>query len=363
MILKEIRGSESYLSSLKTRSASTAKVRTRSGQVQPSEYSSDMTVPPNIVTWALIFRSADLYRWINGRQGNSRSWSLGVINKAHAFYAKNNMFADGRPNHEDPALAKYKMALSKQALESIEGESKGKKTVETTSSGPEIVKEETKMEEAFFEADMNPTPATSKVATGGNPSSSSIYSFTNVKHGNQPANLNAKKLDVAFEDDGFFDSFGVANQAPKPAKSGNNDNPFALAEASDESGPFQLGAGVKAPAKERDNDEFVKQKLKELQGKKGISSEDFKQLHEDEDKERLKRFSGATAISSADFFGEPKKENDSQGRSSLSSFGRDSFGDKVSEAAIYAADTVAQNAKKLKDKASNFWSSFGRPSE
>ena len=57
---------------------------------------------------------------------------------------------------------------------------------------------------------------------------------------------------------------------------------------------------------------------------------------------------------------EKKKKDDSssQGRASVNSIGRDSFGDKVSEAAIYAADAVAQKAKALKEKASNFWTSL-----
>ena len=79
--------------------------------------------------------------------------------------------------------------------------------------------------------------------------------------------------------------------------------------------------------------------------------------------ENLSRFNGATAISSADYFGENRESDASGGRASLNSIGRDSFGDKVSEAAIYAADAVAQNAKKLKDKASNFWAAFGRTSD
>lgn len=42
----------------------------------------------------------------------------------------------------------------------------------------------------------------------------------------------------------------------------------------------------------------------------------------------------------------------------MGSFNRDSIGDKVSGAAIYAADKVAEQAKRLKEKATNFWSSF-----
>lgn len=274
------------------------------------------------------------------------------------------MFTDGRPNHEHAALAKYKAALAKQAMDALGSTTNTTKPTETKAEEAPMFAEEEKKEDTFFESSVTPEPVAKKVATGDAPSSSSIYSFTNIKQTSQPVNLNAKKLDIAFDNDDFFDSFGMANQDPKPAKAGN-DNPFAIAEsnANDEPGPFQLGTGVKSSAKNESQDEFVKQKLKELQGKKAISSEDFKQPIDDENKERFKRFSGATAISSADFFGEPKKENDSQGRSSLSSFGRDSFGDKVSEAAIYAADAVAANAKKLKEKASNFWAAFGRTSE
>lgn len=288
---------------------------------------------------------------------------LGGNKKAHAFYAKNGMLGDGRPNHENPALSKYKMALQKQALAAL-GEEKPSVSAPVTPQESVVTKEEEKKDDPF-EMDFSAAPKVAAAVSTDAPSSSSVYSFTNLKQNNQPVNLHAKKLDVDFGNDDFFDSFGTSNQPSQPAQAKANDNPFAVAEpAADEAGPFQLGSGVGSKAKNAENDEFVKSKLKELQGKKGISSEDFKQMENDEYKDRLKQFNGATAISSADFFGENRKsETSDQGRASLNSFGRDSFGDKVSEAAIYAADAVANNAKKLKEKAANFWAGFGRPSE
>lgn len=284
---------------------------------------------------------------------------LGGNKKAHAFYSKNGMFTDGRPNHENPTLSKYKMALAKQALEALGADAPTSKPPLTA---PKVVetapKEEESKEDPFFENISKPAAVPAKT-------SSSVYSFTNLKQSNQPVNLNAKKLDIDFGGDDFFDSFGTGPAKEEPKK--NSDNPFAVAEDTavkgDEPGPFQLGSITSSKTSASENEAYWKSKLKELEGKKAISSDDFKQITDDEHKENFKRFSGAKAISSADFFGEPKKEDNSQGRSSLSSFGRDSFGDKVSEAAIYAADTVAQNAKKLKEKAGNFFAAFSRPSE
>lgn len=286
-----------------------------------------------------------------------RIMELGGNKKAHAFYSKNNMFNDGVPNHENPTLSKYKMALSKQALADIESNPATAAKAAPAESGDH---EEDKNDDLFDADFKEPLPPVVKAPSNEVQTSSSIYSFSNLKQNAQPANLNAKKLDIDFGGDDFFDSFGMSEKEKK--KPAVNDNPFAIAESSskDEPGPFHLGGTKSMPSEDND---FVKNKLKELEGKKAISSEDFKQTKDDEYKERLAKFSGATAISSADFFGEDKKDDSSsQGRASLSSYGRDSFGDKVSEAAIYAADAVAQKAKALKEKASNFWASL-RPSE
>jgi hypothetical protein len=306
-------------------------------------------------------RSISMDKW---KAKEIKMMQFGGNKKAHTFYTKNNMFTDGRPNHENPALSKYKMALVKLAMEALGEETKSQKPPLNDHKVSELLVKEEKKENTFFENPSKPPPLASKIINDPQ-TSSSVYSFTNLKQNNQPVNLNAKKLDVVFGGDDFFDSFGMGDQTTEKPKA-SSDNPFAVAEPlqNDESGPFQLGSSVDAKTSATsDNDEFVKQKLKELEGKKAISSEDFKNPADEEYKDNFKRFSGAQAISSNDFFGEPEKDNTSQDRSSLSSFGRDSFGDKVSEAAIYAADKVAQNAKKLKEKASNFFSAFSRPSE
>lgn len=289
---------------------------------------------------------------------------LGGNKKAHAFYTKNNMFVDGRPDHENPALSKYKQGLAKQALAAL-GVDKPSSTPAGSLKEPEVSKlEEDSKGNPFGHSESEKHHAADKISPADVPSSSSVYSFSNLKQSSQPANLNAKKLDIDFGGDDFFDSFGVTETQPKKESKqiANNENPFDLASGNDEPGPFQLGSGVGSKRND-DNDEFVKNKLKELQGKKGISSEDFKQADNEEHKENMARFQGATAISSSDYFGENRKSDSSQGRASLGSFGRDSFGDKVSEGAIYVADAVAQNAKKLKEKAGNFWAAITRTSE
>lgn len=287
---------------------------------------------------------------------------LGGNKKAKAFYTKHNLYTDKRPDHENPILAKYRMSLSKQAIADTEGtKPTAMPTPEPVVEDKPVQKEEEKTDAFFEEATQPQAPAT---RISNTQDSSSVYSFTNLKQNNQPVNLNAKKLDVDFGGDDFFDSFGMGDakkETPKPA----NDNPFSIADTpkttSEEAGPFQIGSS--ASTRKSDNEEFVKAKLKELEGKKAISSEDFKQPEDEGHKENLRRFDGAKAISSADFFGEETQDGSTQERSSINSLGRDSFGDKVSEAAIYAADAVAQNAKKLKSKAANFFSAFGRTSE
>jgi hypothetical protein len=289
---------------------------------------------------------------------------LGGNKKAHEFYSKNNMFVEGMPDHENPALSKYKQGLAKQALAAL-GDDKPHSTPVVLQKESEISKiEEDNKGNPFGVSEPEKHHAAEKISSSDAPSSSSVYSFSNLKQSSQPANLNAKKLDIDFGGDDFFDSFGVTEtQDKKESKQKTkNENPFDLASGNDEPGPFQLGSGFGSRRNDND-DEFVKNKLKELQGKKGISSEDFKNIDNEEHKENMTRFQGATAISSSDYFGETRKSDSSQGRASLGSFGRDSFGDKVSEGAIYVADAVAQNAKKLKEKAGNFWATITRTSE
>ena len=84
-----------------------------------------------------------------------------------------------------------------------------------------------------------------------------------MKKDTQQKALNAKKLDVDFGGDDFFDSFGMANVEPKNDNqaSTTNDNPFSVAEKqNNESGPFQLGSGVNTNSKQANdnNDEFIK---------------------------------------------------------------------------------------------------------
>ncbi len=88
-------------------------------------------------------------------------------------------------------------------------------------------------------------------------------------------NLKAKKLDVDFDDD-FFDSFGGPDPAASSGPTGgvvettSDANPFAVAAPSAPTKEFHIG-GTEDP----NHDAFVKSRLKELEGKKAISSEDF----------------------------------------------------------------------------------------
>jgi len=116
---------------------------------------------------------------------------FGGNKKAHAYYTKHNMFVDGRPDHENPALAKYKMALAKQAIEALGDAPVISKTAPTASMDiSEPKKEETKEEnDRYFDKAAKPPVAATKVS---NNQESSIYSFSNMKQNNQQVNLNAK---------------------------------------------------------------------------------------------------------------------------------------------------------------------------
>ena len=135
-----------------------------------------------------FWRSISMDKW---KAKEIRIMELGGNKKAHAFYTKNGMFVDGRPNHENPTLTKYKSALAKQALAEIDNQpsSKTNNTQEEPISTPV---EEDKKEEIFLENIKETPPVVSKIPSSDTQTSSSIYSFSNFKQPNQPANLNAK---------------------------------------------------------------------------------------------------------------------------------------------------------------------------
>ena len=46
---------------------------------------------------------------------------LGGNKNAKLYYEENDMFENGKPNHRDPRLAKYKQELASRAISEING--------------------------------------------------------------------------------------------------------------------------------------------------------------------------------------------------------------------------------------------------
>lgn len=95
--------------------------------------------------------------------------------------------------------------------------------------------------------------------------------------------LNAKKLDIDFGTDDFFNSFGQGSQPKPEAKISNKlkevDDTFAIGKSTTglNANPFGIDLGSASTAQENHlSDEQAKQKLAKLANRKAISSEDFK---------------------------------------------------------------------------------------
>ncbi len=211
--------------------------------------------------------------------------------RASEYYGKNNMFKDGVPNHEHPALGKYKQGLQIEALKEI-GE-------EPAPVAKQIVEkvEAPSLANLNFEEEKQPDHVEVKVA------SADVYTFSNVKTQGE-VQLNAKKLDIDFDaGDDFFDSFGAPEpvQEHKPTgliETENDSNPFKAAEPERPKKEFTLGK----EDDDSDRQAFVQKRLKELAGKKAISSDDFERIDEEYNHQQLGKFEGKDAISSDAFF-------------------------------------------------------------
>ena len=129
--------------------------------------------------------------------------------------------------------------------------------------------------------------------------------------------MNAKKLDIDFGSDDFFNTFSPATTAQKPDlnKPSNKlrevEDPFTLGKPSTglNANPLGFDLGSASTAKETGtlSDDQAKQRLAQLANRKAISSEDFK--NDEPSKEIQMRYqamkaSGATQISSDMMFGD-----------------------------------------------------------
>ena len=137
--------------------------------------------------------------------------------------------------------------------------------------------------------------------------------------------MNAKKLDIDFGSDDFFNTFSTGAAKQQPSQSNKlqevKDDPFNLGGASSNAtsglnaNPFGLDLGSAATAKEDPNrmtDDAAREKLAKMANRKAISSDDFlndEPSQEIQDRYQAMKASGATQISSDMMFGAP---NDGQ---------------------------------------------------
>ena len=152
------------------------------------------------------------------------------------YYEKNGMYVDGKPNHKAPALSKYKSDLLKKVEQAI-----GSQQLQSQSSATFTISEKKEPFAETFAADKgfgSDTLFESKALGGFGKQEETkafkpkpvslgggglVYSQESATFGigslsakqQQPSEvktLNAKKLDVNFDNDDFFNSFEPTQQ-------------------------------------------------------------------------------------------------------------------------------------------------------
>ena len=156
---------------------------------------------------------------------------LGGNKNAQAFYEKNGMYQDGKPNHKAPQLAKYKADLLKK-VEAVLGthqvQTQGSATFTIDMKGnviepfgktdKQFASEnlfENKVNNPFSlqeETKVNVAAKAKPLMMGGGVMQQESATFGIGTLGmkaqqSEVKTLNAKKLDVAFDNDDFFNSF------------------------------------------------------------------------------------------------------------------------------------------------------------
>ena len=210
--------------------------------------------------------------------------------------------------------------------------------------------------------------------SGGSSVSGGLFSLGKVQEQAEVKTLNAKKLDINFDGDDFFNSFQPQPvMQPVPLKSAHStklqdvDDPFGITP------PQQKTKASYQPTPIDNSDVDVQeaqQRLRQMGNRKCISSEEVFGKQEKKTEEVIQRYqqlAGAKAISSDMFFNKPEGGGSGEknfgddvegyimGRSSLNS--NNSY-DEVREAATKIAERVSEGAKQLKDKAFDWLSTF-----
>lgn len=134
--------------------------------------------------------------------------------------------------------------------------------------------------------------------------------------------MNAKKLDIDFGSDDFFNTFSSGEEKKQQSQSNKlqevKDDPFNLGgknESASNTGlnanPFGIDLGSGSSVREdpnRMNNDAAREKLAKLANRKAISSDDFlndEPSQEIQDRYNAMKVSGATQISSDMMFGSP----------------------------------------------------------
>ena len=202
-------------------------------------------------------RSLKMDRW---KAKELKCMELGGNKLAAQYYERNSMtLPDGTPNHKSPALSKYKLDLGKKAEVAILGQpvptapaqqqpvevkqehakvvsQMGSLTFATSSGKDDIFGGFTSKPEeskSFKEPVLaNLTQPKLVAMNSGSGNSSGLFGLAKQAAPTDVKTLNAKKLDVNFDADDFFNSFQpAAVQESKPAGSSK------LQEVSD---PFEI---------------------------------------------------------------------------------------------------------------------------
>ena len=105
-------------------------------------------------------RSLTLDKW---KRKELKAMELGGNKAARAYYEKNGMISDGRPNHQHKALARYKMELAKRVEAALKDElgeeALGNGHPAPAASSSQTFQQEEIKTEFFPEPKMNAAPA------------------------------------------------------------------------------------------------------------------------------------------------------------------------------------------------------------
>mmetsp|Transcript_28730 Transcript_28730/g.21413 ORF Transcript_28730/g.21413 Transcript_28730/m.21413 type:complete len:190 (+) Transcript_28730:583-1152(+) len=172
------------------------------------------------------------------------------------------------------------------------------------------------------------------------------------------AALNAKKLDIDFDADDFFNSFEPVKAETKVQVEVKKNTSKLVEVKEEEEGKekfkFSMGSNQQSYAAQKQdtgNEWEAKERLMAMGNRKNISSEELFGEREQKSQEIVERYqalSGAKAISSDMFFG---NEDPANGQNNTGNDGNGYNYDEYKQQAAELAKKMGENASVLKDKA------------